>query len=88
MINKTPATAALEAALRMDDAIGFDATVDSELVQISLLSSWTTDAVLLSHDYFPPSCTMQMRERAIPSVNTVENVAGILSKLTTAPSAA
>ena len=81
---KNPATAALEAALSMDEAIGFD-SIDSELVQISLLSSWASDAVLLSHDYFH-SCTKQMHP--IPSVNTVENVAGILSKLTTAPTAA
>eukprot|EP00977_Amphora_coffeiformis_P011365 scaffold2744_cov160-Amphora_coffeaeformis.AAC.2 len=85
--DKSPATAALEAALMMDDAIGFDTTpYESDLVQISFLSTWASDAVLFSHDYY--TCTKQMHKGSIPSVNTVENVAGILSKLTTAPTAA
>ena len=86
-----PATAALEAALRVDDAL-FDSCFDSELVQISLLSSWASDASFFSTtpDYvYPDTCTKQMhKSSAIPSVNTVDNVAGILSKLTTAPTVA
>lgn len=85
--DKSPATAALEAALMMDDAIGFDSLFDSDLVHISLLSTWTADSVLFSHDDYYPF-TKQMYKGAIPSVYTVENVAGILSKLTTAPTVA
>ena len=88
---KSPATAALEAALMMDDAIGFDTLYNdstSDLIQISFLSTWASEAVLFSHhDYFN-ACTKPMHKISIPSVNTVDNVAGILSKLTTAPTAA
>jgi len=84
---KSPATAALEAALMMDDSVGFDSSFDSDFVQIYFLSTWASaDAVLFSHDYY--TCTKQMHNVPIPSVNTIDNVAGILSKLTTAPTAA
>ena len=85
--DKNPATAALEAALSMDDTIAFDSTVDSsDLLQISLLSAWASEASLFHFDYLP--CTKQMPKSIISSVNTVDNVASILSKLTTAPTAA
>jgi hypothetical protein len=84
---KNPATAALEAALVMDEAIGFDTTTfDSDYVYMSIYSSFAVEsAALCSQDLFPFKHTNY--KGTIPSVDTVENVAGILSKLSTSTAA-
>jgi hypothetical protein len=77
--SENPATAALEAALSMDDAKAVNFKPD--MIAFSLLHSWASDLSLHHHDYIP--CPNQMKTGSIPSSHSVNEVAGMMSKMTT-----